>query len=241
MALTIQQNGQFVGGQKNTIMASWFNDYHDLLTGIMRDQPVTLRTGVAIEGIQAAPTFVGTLALAAGTALGVGVYKYVITWLDGSGGESLASPSTSITTTTGNQVVSITGLTTGGSGITGRRLYRTAVGGSVFYLLATINDNTTTSYSDSATDASINTNPFPPSHSSVGALFIKDATGLTNATFYNDGTLSLAGTVISGGYPLPRMRTKGGYTPGQNIWVAPTGTDPTTGDGLVEGDIVFSL
>ena len=42
MALTAQQNGTTVGGNPNQIRASWFNDYKDLLTGAMNDQPVTL-------------------------------------------------------------------------------------------------------------------------------------------------------------------------------------------------------
>ena len=40
--------------------------------------------------------------------------------------------------------------------VTGRRLYRTLSGGSVLYFLADIDDNTTTTYTDDATDASLN-------------------------------------------------------------------------------------
>ena len=39
MALTVQTNGS---GPSNIIQASWFNDYYNLLTGAMHDQPVTL-------------------------------------------------------------------------------------------------------------------------------------------------------------------------------------------------------
>lgn len=39
MALTIRANGS---NPDNLIGASWFNDYYDLVTGAMTDQPVTL-------------------------------------------------------------------------------------------------------------------------------------------------------------------------------------------------------
>lgn len=42
MALTTQQNGTTVGGVDNQARASWWNDYKDVLTGVMHDQPITL-------------------------------------------------------------------------------------------------------------------------------------------------------------------------------------------------------
>lgn len=42
MALTTQQNGTTVGGLSNQARASWWNDFKDLLTGVMNDQSVAL-------------------------------------------------------------------------------------------------------------------------------------------------------------------------------------------------------
>src|SRR5258706_8258709 len=45
MPLTVRVNGKFVGGSptpNNQVQASWWNDFRDLLTGVMADQPVTI-------------------------------------------------------------------------------------------------------------------------------------------------------------------------------------------------------
>lgn len=46
MPLTLRQNGTTVGGQPNNAQASWWNDFHDLLTGVMTDQPITLANSI---------------------------------------------------------------------------------------------------------------------------------------------------------------------------------------------------
>lgn len=50
MPLTVRQNGTTVGGQPNNATASWWNDYYDLLTGAMTDQPVTLGNTLTVSG-----------------------------------------------------------------------------------------------------------------------------------------------------------------------------------------------
>jgi len=105
-----------------------------------------------------------TAATAAGTTLGVGVYQYAITYVDRVG-ETTPGTSRSITTTTNNTNVSLTSIPTGPSSTfsanpltTKRRIYRTTVGGSQLKLLATLNDNTTTTYTDSTADGSLGAN-----------------------------------------------------------------------------------
>jgi hypothetical protein len=51
--------------------------------------------------------------------------------------------------------VSLTSIPTGPSGTTGRRIYRTVVGGSSLLLVTTLGDNTTTTYTDSTADGSL--------------------------------------------------------------------------------------
>ncbi len=51
--------------------------------------------------------------------------------------------------------INLTNIPTGASGTTGRRIYRTVLGGSQKKLVATIADNTTTSYTDNVADGSL--------------------------------------------------------------------------------------
>jgi uncharacterized phiE125 gp8 family phage protein len=54
-----------------------------------------------------------------------------------------------------NGKVLVSGIPLGGASVTARKLYRTAAGGSTYLLLATIADNTTTTYTDNIADASL--------------------------------------------------------------------------------------
>lgn len=102
-------------------------------------------------------------ALAASTAMGVGAYKYAVTFVDAEG-ESAPGAQLSITTTTGNQSVHLTAIPLGPASIVSvpltkaRKLYRTTVGGSQLKYLATLNDNTTTTYNDTTADGSLGAN-----------------------------------------------------------------------------------
>jgi hypothetical protein len=106
------------------------------------------------------PTLPAPTALTAtkttGTALGIGVYQYQVTFVN-SMGETSGGTTASVTTTSGSQDVSLTAIPTGAGGVTARRIYRTKVGASTFYLVATISDNTTTTATDITPDASLTT------------------------------------------------------------------------------------
>jgi hypothetical protein len=55
--------------------------------------------------------------------------------------------------------------------VIGRNLYRTLVGGSTLYWLATIGDNTTTTYTDSAADSTLAGMPQPPAVNTSGVMY----------------------------------------------------------------------
>ncbi len=122
--------------------------------------PATRAFGnIAVVGPVAVPAGVPgapTLAAAAGTALGVGTYRYAVTFVTG-GRETAAGAEATVTTTTGNQAVGLSAIPTGPSGTTARNVYRTAVGGAsgTERLASTIGDNTTTSLTDSTADAQL--------------------------------------------------------------------------------------
>jgi len=69
-----------------------------------------------------------------------------------------ANPDAPVTDTTGGAltcVVALTNIPIGPPGVTGRRLYRTGAGGSLLHTLATLANNTVTTYTDTLTDASL--------------------------------------------------------------------------------------
>ena len=102
-----------------------------------------------------------SLASHSGTELGIGNYYYFVTFTTALG-ESNQYPVgglVNITTTSGQQQVTVTIPTSSDSRVTGRKLYRTKVGGGyqATYLLTTISDNTTTSFLDNIADSSLST------------------------------------------------------------------------------------
>jgi len=97
-------------------------------------------------------------ALHTGIALEIGYYEYAITFVTANG-ETLAGTKRSITTTSGNQKVDLSSIPVGPSGVTKRRVYRTAVGGGALKFVAEIANNTATTYLDEIPDASLGAAP----------------------------------------------------------------------------------
>lgn len=100
-----------------------------------------------------------TVALAGAGAGNVdnGAHRYRCTFVtaDGEteGGDISAAVTVADKTTNGK--VALTGIPLGGSFVTSRKLYRTAAGGSTYFLLATVANNTATTYTDNIADASL--------------------------------------------------------------------------------------
>ena len=121
-----------------------------------------------------------TALLASGTVLGIGSYQYALTFLT-PGGETTPSPLLSVTTTSGNQQVSLSNIPVGpattatpgvaANSVTGRNLYRTQVNGTQLFLLATLTDNTSTVYSDSTADSLLASRPLVPLVNTSGVMF----------------------------------------------------------------------
>lgn len=107
----------------------------------------------------------------AGSTTAIGSYQYVVTLIT-QGGETTPSPPASVVTTSGNQSVQLSNIPVSASlpaqpgtatnTVIGRNIYRTLVGGSILYLLATLTDNTTTVYSDIQPDSMLSSLPTPP-------------------------------------------------------------------------------
>ena len=86
------------------------------------------------------------------------------TYLDAKVDASLGATAPAVGTAAAAQVA-VSGIALGPASVTGRRVYRTAAGGSQLKVLATLADNTTTTYLDALADASLGANA-PPSDTS---------------------------------------------------------------------------
>ena len=79
-----------------------------------------------------------------------GTYKYKMTYVTNGGEEVLGSQSNSVTV---NKQSVLLKLPLGYEGVSARKIYRTKDGGDVFYLVATVNDNTTLEIYDNLIDS----------------------------------------------------------------------------------------
>lgn len=88
----------------------------------------------------------------------------------------------SATVSPAGQQVNLSNIPIGGTGVVARFLYRTKAGGSVFYFLAEIDDNTSTTWPDNIADASLGT--AMPTTNTTGSWFqgkfVGDGSGITN-------------------------------------------------------------
>lgn len=86
-----------------------------------------------------------------------GAHRYLATFVTADGETEAGTVSSAVTIAdkTVNGRVTLTNIPLGGTGVTSRKLYRTAANGSTYLLLATLADNTTTTYSDNVADASL--------------------------------------------------------------------------------------
>ncbi len=134
----------------------------------------------AVGSTFAPPPASMTGAAVAGSGLSAGNYHYAVTFLT-PGGETPSSPLLNVSTTSGNQQVNLSNIPAGPpttvtpgvavNSVTGRNLYRSQVGGNQLFLLATLADNISTSYTDSAPDSSLVGRPAPPTVNTSGVMF----------------------------------------------------------------------
>ena len=170
-----------------------------------------------VYGSYFVPPLAGMTASAvAGNGLSIGAYSYAVTFLS-QGGETTPSPLVGVTTSTGNQQVNLASIPLGPANtstpgvaantVIGRNLYRTLVGSSTLYLLTTLPDNTTTTYTDAAADSTLAGKPVPPSVNTSGVMlwppFERDFAEYSNifdstAALAAGGNLGTQGSVGSG-------------------------------------------
>jgi hypothetical protein len=142
------------------------------------------------------------LSLSPGNALGIGVYRYIVT-LTTAYGETTGGPEVAISVTSGMQSVSLTGIPLGPTGTTGtatgRRIYRTPLNGATGSekLVATLPDNATSAYADALPDSQLSS---PLAASNTARIAPPGApTVAIGATGSLNGTYRYAVTFVSNG------------------------------------------
>lgn len=126
-------------------------------------EPLTLaevREFLRIDASNTEPTPGAPTAALAGAGAGNvdnGAHRYRVTFVTAVGETDGGTISAAVTVAdkTANGKVALSAISVGGSAVTSRKLYRTAAGGSTYLLLATVADNTTTTYTDNIADASL--------------------------------------------------------------------------------------
>jgi len=103
---------------------------------------------------------VPTCALAAPAVAGnvtAGAHRYRCTFVtaDGETEGGVVSASVTVADAAVNGKIELTAIPIGGALVTSRKIYRTAAGGSTYLLLATLANNTATTYTDNIADASL--------------------------------------------------------------------------------------
>lgn len=147
-----------------------------------------------------------------GGSMGVGNYSYVVTFTIGSSETIPSIASNVVTTTSSNKTVALTNIPLGPTGTVSRQIYRTNVGGTVYYLITTLADNTTTTFSDTTAD---NTTTLAPTTSyaydityvtastlASGDIIYLVANGPDNTVDYNQGVQKTVNQVMSELPPL---------------------------------------
>ena len=105
----------------------------------------------------AAPASAPSGAISGAGALSAGNYLYKISYLTPYG-ETVPGPASSAIAATLNSCISLESIPVA-VGASGRRIYRTAAGGTTYALVATLDNNTQTSYIDGLADGSRTTSP----------------------------------------------------------------------------------
>lgn len=172
-----------------------------------------------------APSAGATATPVSGSGLSVGVYKYMVTFVNLLG-ETTGSTEFTATTTSSNKKVNLAAIPTGPGGVSARKIYRTSVGGASNSekLVATIADNTTTTYVDTTADASLGA-AVPTTNTSVAAI--------DGAFMYQSSLLANHLIIVCGGNIFRSLDngntwticTAATFTPGKKVYAAQGSSD----------------
>ena len=124
-----------------------------LYAGANRIKILTVRT-MGITPPAAKPTGV---AQGSGGSLGAGDYKFAYTYVDEDGYEGNLSPVSDAVTCVADDSVILTIVNSSDAKIASRNIYRTSVGGAIYYYDGAVADNTTTTFTSTIADTALGT------------------------------------------------------------------------------------
>ena len=163
-----------------------------------------IRSDMGFDIYQVPDPVAPTGVVSAGGSVDTGAHWYGVTYVTALGETHITYTAAQITTTAGNNTITLTIPTSTDPRVTARKIYRTKVGEAAYqeYFLATIANNTTTTYVDTTADSSLT--------GSSGVAYFR--TNTTSNQFTVNGnkymTLDSKGTYI--GYGAGATTTTGG-------------------------------
>lgn len=107
------------------------------------------------SNVEPSPGIITVALIAAAGNVNNGAHRYLCTFLTTSGETEGGVVSAAVTADASNGKVELTAIPIGGALVTSRKIYRTAANGTAYLLLATIANNTATTYTDNIADASL--------------------------------------------------------------------------------------
>lgn len=128
-----------------------------------------------------------------------GDYLYAITYVTAEGETALGTVLASAVTAAAQKIELTEIPVSGDSRVTGRKIYRTTADDSeTYYLLATLEDNTTTTFSDNVADSSLG-DEAPSENTTTVALEKQSLTGLTDGDdpVYPQGLTTYSGYLLA--------------------------------------------
>lgn len=175
-----------------------------------------------------------------------GLHKYRVTFVtaDGETEGGTVNAGTTVADKTVDGKISLTAVPVGTSGVvTSRKIYRTTAGGSVYKLLTTLADNTTTTYTDNTADAGLGANA-PTTNGTLGlgfalgkdgsdVLSVQRGANATKVRVYNttDGTNYERGEVGWAGNVFRVVASAAGTGASRNVLI---GTESSSGAVVIE-------
>jgi hypothetical protein len=143
-------------------------------------------TNFTQHGVSAPVATASVASFTTGSLVTNGVYMWKVTHVNSALVESNLGPAVTFTVSSAGLAVALTNIPVASfpsQGISSRRVYRTLNGGSSFFRVTTLNDNTTTTYTDTTADANLGTaaptdNGVPPQYNAIcylaNILFVND-------------------------------------------------------------------
>ncbi len=152
-----------------------------------------------------APTALTSALITSAGNVDAGTHTYKVTYVNDSGGTEQGGASNTVTNDASNAQNALTNIPVSTSGsVTSRKIYRTKAGGTSYFLLTTIANNTATTYTDNTADSGLTGNGTSISeNNSFGKIKIDDVSVFsigTKNTFVgeNSGISNTAGVRNAG-------------------------------------------